>query len=127
MGSELDFGVVFGMEECTEFRIDGVYSEFGFGSFPEMNVGDCVPLHTGPSKKVSNKMMITTSKKKSSKKMTYGSKKATSTSLKQKDQPSRITGAHTRRITCTWQGSFPPFSATQRSIGRCYPSSPPVP
>src|ERR1700761_293726 len=48
MGSELDFGVVFGTEECTEFRIDGVYSEFGFGSFPEMRVGDCVPLHPPP-------------------------------------------------------------------------------
>ena len=35
MGSELDFGVVFGMGECTEFV---------FGSFPEMCVGDCVPL-----------------------------------------------------------------------------------
>src|ERR1700761_2998904 len=46
MGSELDFGVVFGTEECTEFCIDGVYSEFGFGSFPEMRVGDCVPLQT---------------------------------------------------------------------------------
>ena len=45
MGSELDFGVVFGMGECTEFHIDGVRSEFGFGSFPEMSVGDCVPLH----------------------------------------------------------------------------------
>ena len=45
MGSELDFGVVFGTEECTEFRIDGVYSEFGFGGFPEMRVGGCVPLH----------------------------------------------------------------------------------
>ena len=44
MGSELDFGVVFGMGECTEFHIDGVYLEFGFGSFPEMRVGDCVPL-----------------------------------------------------------------------------------
>ena len=37
MGSELDFGVVFGMGECMEFV---------FGSFPEMSVGDCVPLHT---------------------------------------------------------------------------------
>ena len=44
MGSELDSGVVFSTGECTEFRIDGVYSEFGFGSFPEMHVGDCVPL-----------------------------------------------------------------------------------
>ena len=62
MGSELDFGVVFGMGECTEFHIDGVCSEFhidgvcsefhidgvcsefGFGSFPEMSVRDCVPL-----------------------------------------------------------------------------------
>ena len=35
MGSELDFGVVFSMGECTEFV---------FGSFPEMSVGDCVPL-----------------------------------------------------------------------------------
>ena len=47
MGSELYFGVVFGMGECTEFHIDGVCSEFGFGSFPEMRVGDCVPLHSG--------------------------------------------------------------------------------
>ena len=44
MGSELDFGVVFGKGECTEFHIDGVCSEFGFRSFPEMSVGDCVPL-----------------------------------------------------------------------------------
>ena len=48
MGSELDFGVVFGMEECMEFHIDRVCSEFGFGSFPEMSVGDCVPLHPPP-------------------------------------------------------------------------------
>ena len=48
MGSELDFGVVFGTEEYTEFRIDGVYSEFGFGGFPEMRVGECVPLHPPP-------------------------------------------------------------------------------
>ena len=26
----------------------GVCSEFGFGSFPEMSVGDCVPLHPPP-------------------------------------------------------------------------------
>ena len=44
MGSELDFGVVFGMGECTEFHIDGVCSEFEFGSFLEMSVRDCVPL-----------------------------------------------------------------------------------
>ena len=48
MGSELDFGVILGMGECTEFHIDRVCSEFEFGSFPEMSVGDCVPLHPPP-------------------------------------------------------------------------------
>ena len=45
LGSELGYGIVVGMGERTEFCIDGVCSEFGFGSFPEMSVGDCVPLH----------------------------------------------------------------------------------
>ena len=44
MGSELDYEVVVGMGERTEFRIDGVCSEFGFGSIPEMSAGDCIPL-----------------------------------------------------------------------------------
>ena len=46
MGSELDYGVVDGMGGHTEFRIDRVSLELGFGEFPEMNAEDYVPLHT---------------------------------------------------------------------------------
>ena len=46
MGSELDYGVVNGMGEHMEFRIDGVCLDLGFGEFLEMNVKDYVPLHT---------------------------------------------------------------------------------
>ena len=44
MGLELDYGVVNSMGGHTEFRIDGVCSELGFGEFPEMNAEDYVPL-----------------------------------------------------------------------------------
>ena len=46
MGSELDYGVVDGMGERTEFHIDRVCSELGFGEFPEMNAEDYVLLQT---------------------------------------------------------------------------------
>ena len=45
MGLELDYGVVDGMGERTEFHIDGVCSELGFRECPEMNAEDYVPLH----------------------------------------------------------------------------------
>ena len=48
MGSELDYGVVDGMGERTEFRIDRVCSELGFGEFLEMNAKYYVPLHPPP-------------------------------------------------------------------------------
>ena len=48
MGSELDYGVIDGMGEHTEFRINGVCLELGFGEFLEMNVEDYVPLHPPP-------------------------------------------------------------------------------
>ena len=48
MGSELDYGVVDGMGERTEFRINGACLESGFGEFPGMNAEDYVPLHPPP-------------------------------------------------------------------------------
>ena len=33
---------------CTEFHIDGVCLELGFGEFLEMNAKDYVPLHPPP-------------------------------------------------------------------------------
>ena len=48
MGLELDYGVVDGMGGHTEFCIDGVCLELGFGEFPEMNAEDYVPLHPPP-------------------------------------------------------------------------------
>ena len=48
MGSELDYGVVNGMGERTEFHIDGVCLELGFREFLEMNVEDYVLLHPPP-------------------------------------------------------------------------------
>ena len=48
MGSELDWGVVVCMGEHTEFCIDGVCSEFGFGRIPEMVGESCVSLHPSP-------------------------------------------------------------------------------
>ena len=44
MGSELDYGVVDSMGGHTEFCIDRVCLELGFGEFPEMNAKDYVPL-----------------------------------------------------------------------------------
>ena len=44
MGSELDYGVINGVGERTEFHIDGVCLELRFRSIPEMSAKDCVPL-----------------------------------------------------------------------------------
>ena len=38
-------GIVCGVGERTEFRYDGVHSEFVLGDFLGMMVGNCVPLH----------------------------------------------------------------------------------
>ena len=48
VNSERGCGVVFGVGECTEFRCDGVCLELVLGDFPEMIVGNCVPLHPPP-------------------------------------------------------------------------------
>ena len=37
MGSELDYGVIIGMEWCMEFRIDRVCLELEFRNIPEMD------------------------------------------------------------------------------------------
>ena len=42
--SEDGCGIVWGVGEHTEFRYDGVRSEFVLGNFPGMMVGSCVPL-----------------------------------------------------------------------------------
>ena len=46
MGSELGYEVVDGMGGHTEFHIDGVCSELGFGDIPEMSAKSCVPLQS---------------------------------------------------------------------------------
>ena len=54
MGSELDYGVVYSMGGCTEFCLNGVCSELGFGEFLELNAKDYVPLH------ITGKVMLST-------------------------------------------------------------------
>ena len=41
-------GIVCGVGERTEFRYNGVRSEFVLGDFPGMMVRSCVPLHPPP-------------------------------------------------------------------------------
>ena len=48
MDSENGYGIVCGVGERTEFRYDGVHSEFVLGDFPGMMVGNYVPLHPPP-------------------------------------------------------------------------------
>ena len=45
---ELGCGVVDGMGGHTEFHIDGVCSELGFGNILEISAEGCVPLHLPP-------------------------------------------------------------------------------
>ena len=47
MGSELDYGVVVGMEWCMEFCIDGVCSELERGNIPEMERGSTPEMEHG--------------------------------------------------------------------------------
>ena len=44
MDSEDGCGIICGVGERTEFRYDGVRSEFVLGDFLGMMVGNCVPL-----------------------------------------------------------------------------------
>ena len=47
MGSELDYGVVVGMEWCMEFCIDGVCSELERRNIPEMECGNTLEMEHG--------------------------------------------------------------------------------
>ena len=44
MGSELDYGVVVGMEWCMEFCIDGACSEMERRNIPEMECGNILEM-----------------------------------------------------------------------------------
>ena len=46
MDSENGYGIICGVGERTEFRYDGVHSEFVLGDFPGMMVGNYVPLQS---------------------------------------------------------------------------------